>query len=374
MRIGDSVDVPPRVEDEYYRQWKLAREGDERAIILEPYLTFGGGGYGRGGFGGTKGASQFGYEKTIRECHRLLYKTTPRITALHWRDMRLERLTEGDVVYLDPPYPDADVRSYTDGTADHEALVDSLLNAKFRWILSGYLHPVLHRLGNPFWAKEVKLLSIQGEQEPRTECLWSNFQFNSGRSALPVALNSKLRTLADAASLSFVALDAQIDDGLQTVANDWKAILPYLLEMNRRLSAPGKRTDLRRGAPSGLTWTQWVASKRRRLGRSLRTIQHMLRGKTEASKERQALAESRAKLRQEPESAIPDTPLEVARELAMLVLDMSEMSKTNCSNWTRLKFLAEHFVKITGQVPLSQKEADRPAQVGNASSESGWKM
>src|ERR1035437_7415276 len=49
LRIGDTVEVPPRVEEEYYRQWELSRRGDERAIILEPYLTFGGGGYGSGG-------------------------------------------------------------------------------------------------------------------------------------------------------------------------------------------------------------------------------------------------------------------------------------------------------------------------------------
>ena len=36
MRIGDTVDVPPRAEEEYYHQWELARRGDERAIILEP--------------------------------------------------------------------------------------------------------------------------------------------------------------------------------------------------------------------------------------------------------------------------------------------------------------------------------------------------
>ena len=161
--------------------------------------------------------------------------------------MRLERLMEDDVVFLDPPYPDADVRSYRNDTLNHEELVDALLRAKYRWVLSGYLHPILCRLGDPFWAKDVKLLSIGREQEPRTECLWSNFASGiSQRRSLPVALNSKLRTLADAASLSFAALDAQIDEGLQTVANDWNAILPYLLEMNRRLSAPGKRTDLRR--------------------------------------------------------------------------------------------------------------------------------
>jgi len=63
LRFGDIVEVPPRSKEEYYRQWELARLGDQRAIILEPYLTFGGGGYGSGGFGGKKGASASGFTK-----------------------------------------------------------------------------------------------------------------------------------------------------------------------------------------------------------------------------------------------------------------------------------------------------------------------
>lgn len=84
--------------------------------------------------------------------------------------------------------------------------------------------------------------------------------------------------------LTFSALDAKIDDGLRAVARDWNAVVPYLLEMHRRLSAPGRRTDLRKGAPAGLTWTAWVESKRNRLGRSLRSVQRLLRGQTEASR------------------------------------------------------------------------------------------
>ena len=95
--------------------------------------------------------------------------------------------------------------------------------------------------------------------------------------------NAKGQIKAIAASLSFRVLDHRIDDGLAIVAKDWNALIPYLLEMQRRLSAPGTRTDLRKGAPLGLTWTAWVVGKRRILGRSLRSVQRLLRGKTEAS-------------------------------------------------------------------------------------------
>jgi modification methylase len=81
-------------------------------------------------------------------------------------------------------------------------------------------------------------------------------------------------------------------------------LVPYLLEMNRRLSAPGKRTDLRKGAPANLSWTAWVETKRHKLGRSLRTIQHLLRGRTDASLQRQLLSQRRAELRYKPDLSI----------------------------------------------------------------------
>jgi site-specific DNA-methyltransferase (adenine-specific) len=308
---GHKLRVPTRSRTEYERQREASISGDLNAILLEPYLSFSGGGYFtagcKGGTGRDKnygGVSAAGYENAIHQCHDIMRKTQPRVTNLHWRKMGLERLREEDVVFLDPPYPNSNVRSYTEDTVDYDALVETLLRAKFRWVLCGYLHPLLCPIGEPFWAKDVKLLCVRGEEEGRTECLWSNFIDRSKRTVLPPMFRNKLRNLADAASLSFPALDAQIDQRLQTVVNDLNALLPYFLEMHRRLSAPGKRTDLRGGAPADLTWTAWVESKRKRLGRSLRTIQHLLRGRTEASQSRQALAQRRAELRYEPNSTI----------------------------------------------------------------------
>lgn len=134
------------------------------------------------------------------------------------------------------------------------------------------------------------------------------------RCSPPLALS---QSSSDISSLDFAVLDAEIERGLIRVATDWNALLPYLLEMNMRLSAPGKRTDLRRGAPSDLSWTAWVESKRQKLGRSLRSIQHMLKGKTEASKARQMLAQRRAQLGSESNHA-----MDVASELASVVLHL----------------------------------------------------
>jgi hypothetical protein len=345
-RIGHKIRVPQLRRAEYAHQKEAYKLGDLEAILLEPYLTFGGGGYAKGFKGDrTQCVSAVGYEKSIRACERIMDRIRPRLSSLDWRDMRLVDLGADDTLVIDPPYPDCRV-SYSDTFVDYESLVDLLLQAKFRWVLCGYVHPLLCRLGDPFWASDVRLLcNAHGENESRTECLWSNFVPEVREPIkLPTTLNGRLRLLADATALSFPALEAKIDDGLQTVARDWNALLPYLLEMNRRLRAPGRRSDLRKGAPSGLTWTEWVQTKRSHLGRSLRTIQYLLRDKTEASRQRRMLTQRRAELRYEPKSSMPAAPMEIASAMARLILQTRE----NSQNLARLERLAEQFLSITG--------------------------
>jgi hypothetical protein len=132
---------------------------------------------------------------------------------------------------------------------------------------------------------QLLCVRIKAGQEDRNECVWANFSpdISKAQRILPSSVKGQIKAIADAASLSFRALDHKIDDGLAIVARDWTALTPYLLEMQRRLSAPGKRNDLRKGAPVGLTWTVWVESKRSMLGRSLRSVQRLLKGKTQAS-------------------------------------------------------------------------------------------
>jgi hypothetical protein len=357
---GATIQIPPRSRAEFERQREAYRAGDPTASLLAPHLSFSGGLYESGCKGGSGGGddgggvSSSGYQRTLRECHKILARTRPKITALDWRRLGLEKLTEDDVVVIDPPYPGARVKAYSDDGIDYEALVETLLRAKFKWLFCGYPHPLLHRLGKPIWARDMQLLCvrIKAGPEDRNECLWANYspQVDKARRALPPSVKGQLRSIADAASLSFNALDAWIDQGLNIVAKDFSVLVPYFLEMHRRLSAPGKRTDLRGGAPSGLTWTAWVESKRHKLGRSLRTIQHLLRGKTEASKERQMLlAQRRASLRSEPISSIPDTPMEMATEISRLVLEMRDNSRNERQRKQRLELLAEHFLRITEQ-------------------------
>lgn len=355
---GHKIEVPPRSMREFEKQREAFKYGDPTAVLLAPYLSFSGGQYDSGCKGGVErgddngGVSSTGYQRTLRECHTILTRTRPKITALDWRQLGLEKLTQDDVVVCDPPYINGRVQPYTHETVDYEQLVDVLLRARFKWILCGYLHPVLHRLGKPIWARDMQLLGVRMKvcKEDRTECLWSNFspEVDKSRRVLPPTVKGQIRAIADAVSLSFNALDEKIDEGLGIVARNWAALIPYMMEMNRRLSAPGKRTDLRKGAPIGLTWTQWVESKRHKLGRSLRTIQYMLKGKTEASRERQLLlAQPHAGLRSEPDLSIPDTPMEIATEMARLVLEMRDTSRNEKQRKRRVELLAEHFLRIT---------------------------
>ena len=236
--IGHVVKVPERSRAEYERQRAASKRGDPTAALLEPLLSFSGGGYLCSGFRGDNhgGVSSRAYQKVLRECHGILHNAKPRLTALDWRDMKLKDLGPEDTVLLDPPYPTTDVRSYTEATIDYPELIDTLLSAKFRWLLCGYQHPALQRLGKPCWAKEVRFLYFTDregrkmEEDRRIECLWGNSSSNQPikRYALPPLLWTRLRIQDRAASLSFMALDAKIDQGLQTVANDFEALMPCI--------------------------------------------------------------------------------------------------------------------------------------------------
>ena len=179
--IGGTFEVPARSREEYFHQWKMFRQCDPQTILLEPYLTFDGGGYGRGGFGGKKSASALGYTETIRACHRLMFSTGVEVTSLDWTELDWSWLGREDFVYLDPPYLGGDVRAYKQGDVNHGDLLRLLKEARFRWLLSGFGHELyIRELGQPFHAEEVQLAvtnpRIAGKGEGRrVECVWRNY-------------------------------------------------------------------------------------------------------------------------------------------------------------------------------------------------------
>lgn len=171
--------VPERTEAEYYRLWdrKKIDPTDQEALLIEPFLTFSGGGYGSGGFGNLKGATRDNYKLILESAHSVMCRCTPRLTSIPWEDMQLADLTENDFVYLDPPYMSADVRCYKESTINFDSLINLLSNARFRWVLSEYEQPAyIEAFGNPVWRKDVQLSVTNTKKtgERRVECLWSS--------------------------------------------------------------------------------------------------------------------------------------------------------------------------------------------------------
>lgn len=169
------IEVPERTREEYYRQRDLYYLGDARAILLEPYLTFSGGGYKKGGFGGKRSAGAFGYTNTLMNCASILVSTRPTVTSLDWKDLELNRLGGKDFVFFDPPYLGADVRAYSNGF-DHLGMVRLLSRAKFRWMLTEYEQDIyLDAFGEPQYKQVVQLACDGRGYDTRTECVWTNY-------------------------------------------------------------------------------------------------------------------------------------------------------------------------------------------------------
>ena len=175
---GDSLDVPPRSHEEFLRQKAAFNMGDPAAILLGPYLSFNGGFYGKGKRQDKGSITASSYEARLRMSHAIMTLTQPAVTAIDWKQVVAD-LGADDFAYFDPPYADCKVGSYRSNDINHEELVEELLRAPYRWLLSEYEHPVYAQLGRPFWQKEVQLRTTNfrddGGQGRRMECLWRNY-------------------------------------------------------------------------------------------------------------------------------------------------------------------------------------------------------
>ena len=93
---------------------------------------------------------------------------------------------------------------------------------------------------------------------------------------------TQLETLAHVSQsqidgMTYIQLDATIDDGLDAVHNTLTEMLPFLFAMKELLQCQGRRTDLmkEKGVPEGMTWTKYVITKKYRLG-SLATVKRAM--------------------------------------------------------------------------------------------------
>ena len=82
---------------------------------------------------------------------------------------------------FDPPYINCRVDDYGAETIDHREMVDILLHANFRWVLSEYEnkggHGLYKVLGEPIRSPVISRMGTwTGYSVRAVECLWSNFE------------------------------------------------------------------------------------------------------------------------------------------------------------------------------------------------------
>jgi len=171
---GLELVVPPNTRMEYLERWAAYKTECPYAIMLEPFLTYSGGGFGKGGFRTNEkgGAESSGFQQSIRMAHHILNAVTPRVTAVDWVQT-VKELGPDDFAYFDPPYLDAHVTAYSASDLDHRQMVAILREAKYRWLLSEYDHPLYREaFGVP-----LQFPAANRHGKPRTECVWANYPF-----------------------------------------------------------------------------------------------------------------------------------------------------------------------------------------------------
>jgi site-specific DNA-adenine methylase len=154
-----------------------------RAALMEAFLTFSGGDFIDAGFRSSGGgASQPGYQHKVHHACALLCVRNHRITAMDYKDC-LAELGADDFAFVDPPYIGAQVKSYNDKTLKHPELVDILLDAPFKWMLTEYDHPtyrpLTEKFGEPVRVEMQKVMHnsnyTQGKRQKVVECVWKNY-------------------------------------------------------------------------------------------------------------------------------------------------------------------------------------------------------
>lgn len=130
---------------------------------------------------GWRAPSVQGFLGSVIRAHHVMQFAPPRITQWDYRRV-LAECREGDLVYIDPEYLNANV-DYKGPPVDYPQLVQTLLRAKFKWVLSESgdpIAPVYYPLGAPL-LKEVRHTinsshTTGGRRPWRWEALWTNFE------------------------------------------------------------------------------------------------------------------------------------------------------------------------------------------------------
>jgi site-specific DNA-adenine methylase len=154
------------------------------APILEPFLVRDGNRYGKAGFRGEigGGVSRATFERYLKLAGEIMMRTEPRITWVDYREV-LKECGPDDVIFLDPPYVNyaRKTGAYSE-TLNHKEMVEILLNAPFRWVLSEYeneiYQPLTEKFGEPVRVTVSKTMNNSnhygGKRPKAVECIWRN--------------------------------------------------------------------------------------------------------------------------------------------------------------------------------------------------------
>jgi site-specific DNA-adenine methylase len=160
LRSADFNRLPSSINRLEADEWlRLKAEGDPLVDLMEPVISWSGGILHRGMY--TVGIGECRYDpwkywQRLMSCRRLLEWTQAKITCKDWQKLPWGTWGSGVCAYVDPPYLNADLNSYSDGDLKHEDLVKTLLKVNCRWVLSEYAHPIyLEAFGPPFAQKRV---------------------------------------------------------------------------------------------------------------------------------------------------------------------------------------------------------------------------
>ena len=82
------------------------------------------------------------------------------------------------------------------------------------------------------------------------------------------------------------------------------------------------------------------------------------------------LAQRNASLRSEPDSTIPETPIEIGSEMAKLILEMRDNVRNAGVKKRRLELLAEHLLRIAGR----EQESDSIVRLNEARGKPAYAM
>jgi site-specific DNA-adenine methylase len=169
---GHELRVPRCTLAEYLKRWADYKRGCPYACLLAPFLTFSGEGYGAGGYRSNRngGSTAGGYQQSIRMAQHIMRATEPMLTALDYKQT-LDGLGQHDFAYVDPPYRDGAVTSYGPDDLNHRQLVDILVKAPFRWMLSEYDQPLYREA---FGAPILKQAAETRHGKTRMECVWTS--------------------------------------------------------------------------------------------------------------------------------------------------------------------------------------------------------